>query len=95
MARSHGLFLLTNSETVSIGYVLNMSDLRRKFGLQLKMLRRDREMTQEELAQAAGLSTSFIRSIEQGVNAPSFNSLEALSYALGIKPSDLFEFSNE
>jgi transcriptional regulator with XRE-family HTH domain len=49
-------------------------------------------MTQEELAAASGLSVSFIRSIEQGVYAPSFESLEAIAAALRVEVRELFDF---
>lgn len=49
-------------------------------------------MTQEELADATGLSVGFIRSLEQAINAPSFESLELLARALGIEIKEFFDF---
>lgn len=72
-----------------------MSGIRHLFARQLKKLRHERDMTQEDLATAAGLSASFIRSMEQGVHAPSFESIEALSRALRVPPSTLFEFPTD
>lgn len=69
-----------------------MSNLRQRFGRRLKSLRRQRGMTQEELAVASGLSVSFIRSIEQGVHAPSFESMEAIASALDVEVKSLFYF---
>lgn len=69
-----------------------MGQLRQQFAKRLKKLRQQKGMTQEELAEASGLSLSFIRSVEQCVNAPSFESLEALAKALNLDPKELFDF---
>lgn len=70
----------------------DMGQLRQQFAKRLKELRKQRGITQEELALATGLSVSFIRSIEQGINAPSFDSLETLALALDINVYEMFDF---
>lgn len=70
-------------------------NLRKQFSRRLGFLRKQRGMTQEELAVAAGLSVSFIRAIEQGVHAPSFESLDQLAFALGLEVQDLFRFQSD
>ncbi|MBN1877912.1 MAG: helix-turn-helix transcriptional regulator [Anaerolineae bacterium] len=70
-----------------------MSELRRQFARRLKELRQQKGMTQEELAQATGLSISFIRSIEQAIYAPSFESLEIISRAFNVDVKEMFEFN--
>jgi transcriptional regulator with XRE-family HTH domain len=67
-----------------------MGELRQQFAKRLRELRQQKGMTQEELASESGLSISFIRSVEQGVNAPSFESLEALAKALAVEVRELF-----
>lgn len=69
-----------------------MSDLRVQFGRRLRALRIEREMTQEDLANAADVSTVFISSIERGKYAPSFDNLEKLARALDVSVKALFEF---
>lgn len=69
-----------------------MGQLRQQFAQRLKTLRRQRGMTQEDLANATGLSVNFVRAMEQGVNAPSFESLETLAKSLNIQIYNLFEF---
>lgn len=69
-----------------------MSQLRHQFANRLKELRQLRGMTQEELAKGAGLSLSFVRTLEQAVHAPSFESLQALANSLDVKVKDLFDF---
>ncbi len=71
-----------------------MSQLRQQFAQRLKLLRHQKGMTQEDLAQASGLSTNFIRAVEQAVNAPSFESLEIIAGALEVKVWELFNFED-
>lgn len=71
-----------------------MSELRIKFARRLRTLRVEREMTQEDLAKAAGLSTVFVSNMERGINAPSFESLEDLAKALDVSVKDLFDFDD-
>jgi len=71
-----------------------MSDLRVQFGRRLRALRIERELTQEDLANAAGVSTVFISSIERGKYAPSFDNLTKLARVLDVPVKDLFDFAD-
>ena len=71
-----------------------MSELRRQFAQRLRELRQQKGMTQEELANASKMSVGFIRSIEQGIHAPSFESIEALAVALSVSIRELFDFDS-
>jgi transcriptional regulator with XRE-family HTH domain len=68
--------------------------LQSQFALHLQKLRRMRNLTQVELAQKTGLSASFISSLERGVDAPSFDSLEAIAFALDVPVRELFNFES-
>ena len=68
-----------------------MSELSRLFAAHLKELRRQRHVTQRELATRSGLSLSFIRGLEQGIYTPSFSSIELLARALGVAYRELFD----
>lgn len=48
-----------------------------------------RNLTQEQLAEAAGMSTGNLSMLERGVQGYSQNNLERLSEALGCEPADL------
>jgi transcriptional regulator with XRE-family HTH domain len=52
-------------------------------------------MTQEELAEKAGISVEFLSNLERGINAPSFETLEKLSLALSISVHFLFVFEDD
>jgi transcriptional regulator with XRE-family HTH domain len=51
-----------------------------------------RKKSQEEFAELLEISVDFLSLIERGVNAPSFENLEAFSERLGIPASELFTF---
>lgn len=60
-------------------------------GAQVRALRRQRELTQEELAERSGLSVDAIRRIERGAFSASLNSLQKLSKGLSISLGTLFQ----
>ena len=69
-----------------------MTSLRLSFGKRVKQLRKQAGLSQEELAERAGISVDFVSLVERGINAPSFETLERLCEALGRVPRDLFDF---
>jgi len=52
-------------------------------------------MTQEDFAELIDISVDFLSLIERGLNAPSFESIEAFSITLGIPIRDFFDFAPE
>jgi transcriptional regulator with XRE-family HTH domain len=50
-------------------------------------------MTQEKFAELLDISVDFLSLIERGLNAPSFESIEAFSMILGIPVRNFFDFS--
>jgi len=72
-----------------------MADLRRKFGARIRLLRRQADLTQEQLASAAGVSVDFLSLVERGINAPSFENIEKLSRALDVPIRELFSFESD
>ncbi|MBL7181416.1 MAG: helix-turn-helix transcriptional regulator [Pseudomonadota bacterium] len=69
-----------------------MDDLKIRFGMRLRMLRMQQQMTQEQLADAAKISVDFLSLIERGRNAPSFTNIEKLAKALNVPVQQLFNF---
>ena len=68
-----------------------MPSLRIQFGQRLRALRRERGLTQEQLAEMAHLSVDFISLVERGINAPSFENIEQLSIKLKVSVAELFQ----
>lgn len=72
-----------------------MTDLRGRVGARLKQLRRARRLTQEELAERAGLSYKFVGQVERGKGNPTLTTLAALADALGVRMVDLLALETE
>jgi transcriptional regulator with XRE-family HTH domain len=68
------------------------SQLREKFGQKVRWLRGERGLTQEQLAERAGISVDFLSLIERGKSSPSFENLEELADALEASVAELFSF---
>lgn len=67
----------------------------RKFGNRVSELRKDMEITQEELAFRANISPSYMSAIERGITDTTISSVKRLSKALGVEMTDLFIFTNK
>jgi len=72
-----------------------MSKIKHLFGKRLRRLRRQADLTQEQLAERIGVSVEFVSNMERGINAPSFETLEKLADSLKLRVSELFEFQGE
>jgi len=72
-----------------------MSILRNRFGKRLRQIRRQKDITQEQLAEAVGISPTFLSNLERGINGPSFEILEKLSQVLHVPVRDLFDFPED
>jgi transcriptional regulator with XRE-family HTH domain len=68
--------------------------LREKFGQRLRVIRLARKLSQEQFAELLGISVDFLSLIERGINAPSFENLDAFSAQLKIPISVLFDFES-
>jgi transcriptional regulator with XRE-family HTH domain len=68
--------------------------LQKRLGQRIAELRRNRGLTQVQLARAVGGSVEFISRLERGVNAPSVAWLEGFARALKVEIVDLFAFSS-
>ena len=60
----------------------------------LRRKRRDQQMTQEELAERAGLSARYVGAIELGDVSASVTVLGRIAEALGVEPGDLLRRSS-
>ena len=69
-----------------------MPDLKNKFGKNLRKLRKEKDITQEALADKTGLSIESISNIERGIFGPKFDTLEKIAKALKVKVKELFDF---
>lgn len=69
-----------------------MKDFKKKFGLRLKELRAERNITQDKLAELLQVSLDTVKNYEAGRYGPEFARLPDLAKALKVKVKDLFDF---
>ena len=69
-------------------------DLKEIMAMNLRRKRHDQHMTQEELAERAGLSARYVGAIERGDVSASVTVLGQIAEALGIEPGDLLRRSS-
>lgn len=60
-----------------------------QFALNLKRIRQDKRMTQDELAKRIGVSRSAIGMYESGAREPDYETLEALADVFNVSMDDL------
>jgi Predicted transcriptional regulators len=60
-----------------------------RFGKTLRELRMERGLSQEKLAEMAGLDRNYVGMIERGERNPAVVNIVRLAKALGVKPSEL------
>jgi transcriptional regulator with XRE-family HTH domain len=60
-----------------------------KFGMIVRRLREARRLTQEELAERADVSVTYVGFVERGDNVPTLTIILQIAAALEVRPSDL------
>ncbi len=58
----------------------------------LKQVRHQKNLTQLQLAEKAGINSNYYSKIERGELKPSVETLEKIIKALGVKSSDILPF---
>lgn len=71
-----------------------MGDILNDFGKRMRFLRRTKDLTQEQLAERAGLSLQSVGEIERGRGNPTLVNVERLSAALEVDLINLFDFGD-
>lgn len=73
---------------------MDNKNFKKEFGQKVRQLRKLANISQEKLAESAGLSTKTISYIENSKNTISFNKLPLIANALGVPVYKLFVFSD-
>lgn len=66
--------------------------LQKEFGAQVRRLRTEQGLSQEELAFSAGLDRTYVSGIERGTRNVSLNNIGKIAKALKISLKVLFSF---
>lgn len=64
-------------------------DVRARVGLNVQRLRRDKDLSQEELAGRADVHQTYLSGVERGVRNPSVVALARIAKGLGVDIEDL------
>jgi transcriptional regulator with XRE-family HTH domain len=70
---------------------MDAEELKQRFGKRVQMLRRQRNMTQEQLAEAIDRSTDTVSNIETGRLSTRIDTAMRLAQTLGVSLSELFD----
>ncbi len=68
------------------------TDLPRRLGNRIRTLRNRAGVTQARLAERIDISHEFMSRLERGLKAPSLDTAERISVALGVAMPELFDF---
>lgn len=67
-----------------------MTPVQRRFGAQIRRLRKARGWSQEELAERAKKHWTYLGGVERGERNPTLRVISDLAHALGVSIRDLF-----
>lgn len=73
---------------------MNEDELYIALGKQIKFLRENAHLTQEKLAEKAGISLDYLGKNEVHINKPGLKTLIKISNALSVPLKTLFDFKN-
>lgn len=76
-------------------WAIFLEDFNMNFGQRLKSLRAERNLTQQNLGDAVGVSTVTIRAWERNAKKPAMDALLSLGRALNISIDTLLDFHLE
>ena len=74
---------------------MNEDELYIALGKQIKFLRENAHLTQEKLAEKAGISLDYLGKIEVNINKPGLKTLIKISNALSVPIKTLFDFNSK
>jgi transcriptional regulator with XRE-family HTH domain len=72
-----------------------MNDIRKRLGRRIRALRAGLNLSQEELAEKAGISAKYLGEVERGVGNISIGRLNGLADVLDIRLTDILETEHE
>lgn len=64
--------------------------VRKQFGRKVRKLRKEKDMTQEQLAHDANIERSYMGAIERGQRSPTLDKISSIAKALKVPLSELF-----
>ena len=68
-------------------------DLIKKFGMKVKIERIKKKLSQEKLAELAGLNKNSIGAIERGESSPTLGTINSIAQVFDMKPCELLDIN--
>lgn len=75
-----------------MGKPITHRDVLEKFGQKMQKVRKEKKISQEELAAKLAMHRTYIGMIERGERNPTIRTLYKITKALGVKSSELLPF---
>lgn len=72
--------------------MIKRQTIKEKIGKRIAELRKDKGLTQEQLAEKVGLDRTYIGYLEKGNRSPSVETANKIARALGVKINEVFKF---
>ena len=69
-------------------------NIKKLLGKKLKLIRKSKKLTQEQVAEFVGVDTTSISNIENGKYYPNAENLDKILQFLDTKPSEVFTFES-
>ena len=86
---------MNKSESMIYTIVMNVEankQSQKKLGANLRKIRVDKKLSQEEVANAVGISVTYYAGIERGEENPTYAVIESICKALKVKSSQILPF---
>jgi transcriptional regulator with XRE-family HTH domain len=84
--------LLSRTDNGGGDRVAKIPDVQVRFGRRLREVREGKGVSQEKLAEDAGLHRTYVSAVERGLKNISLVNIERLAQALGVPMTDLLRF---
>lgn len=78
-------------ETFVVLSPVAVMELHRRFGLNVKRVRREAALSQEALADLADVARSYMSDVERGARNPTLKVVERIAAALDVRPGSLLD----
>lgn len=66
-------------------------EITKEFGLIVRELRQEKNISQEKLAEIGNLDRSYVSEVENGYKTPTIITVSKIAIALEVRPSKLFQ----
>lgn len=64
-------------------------------GYAVRQIRREKQLTQVEVGERAGMHVTYLSGVERGSRNPTWLVIHNIAYALGVKPAELVRRAEE